>query len=137
MTFARRLFAVAALGLATSMAHAGNISWSIGINLPPVGAVVSDAPYYGGGQYYEPPQVAYRPAPVYYSPPAVIYRPAPVYYSPAPAVVYRQVPRYVGPPVYVVERRWPGYRGWDRHGHQGHFGGHGGRRDRDWNHHGR
>jgi hypothetical protein len=109
----------AALGVTS--AHAGGVSWSIGINAPAVGAVVSSGPgYYGHGYgavyapapvyaqpvYAEPVYVA--PAPVYRVPPRVYY-PAPVYYRPAP-VVY---PRY-----YHDRPEW-------RHGHRhrdGYYG---------------
>lgn len=75
-----------------SAAQAGT-QWSIGINLPPAGIIVSD-----GGRYYEP-------APVYYAPPPVVYAPAPryverdVYYAPAPRVIYETSYR---------DRRWDG-----------------------------
>lgn len=119
-TLIRKLLAVAALGLGTSLAHAGGVNWSIGINLPPIGTVISNAP-------------VYYPPVTYYEPPPVVYRPAPVYYAPPPAVIYRPVPRYVGPPAYVADRRGPVYRGWEHRGRDGHGGwGHGGRHDRDW-----
>ncbi|MEO8281451.1 MAG: hypothetical protein ABI564_17260 [Ideonella sp.] len=125
MTIARKLLAIAALGLGlgTSLAQAGNISWSIGVNLPPIGTVISNAPVY----YPSAPYSTYSP---YYEP-AVVYRPAPVYYSPPPVVVYRSAPRYVGRSAYVIDRRGPSYRGWSPRGHDGYPGGHGGRRDRD------
>jgi hypothetical protein len=78
--------ALAALGFAlvTGTAHAGgNVYWSVGISLPPVGTVISNAP----------------PAPVYVEPAPVYVQPAPVYYAPPPRVVYRPVPVYVAPPV--------------------------------------
>ena len=81
--------AIAAAGCALSAgaAHAGgHVSWSVGINVAPVGAVVTNAPV-----YLEPAPVYVEPAPVYYAPPP------PVYY--APRVVYRPVPVYVAPPV--------------------------------------
>ena len=86
--------AVAALGcaLATGGAQAhSNVSWSIGINLPPIGAVISDAPLYTA------------PAPVYVAPAPVVYAPPPpVYVAPAPVVVVPR-PIYVRPaPVYVT-----------------------------------
>ncbi|MDR7332252.1 hypothetical protein [Roseateles asaccharophilus] len=67
--------------------------WSIGINLPPVGVVVSD-----GHRYYEP---------------------APVYYTPAPRYVHRE--SYYAPPpprvVYVAPRhgQWHHHHHHDRH----------------------
>jgi hypothetical protein len=97
--------AVAALGcaLATGAAHAGNnVYWSVGINLPPVGTVVSNAPV------YVDPAPVYVPAPVVYAPPPPVYVPAPVVYAPAPPVVvvprrvhYRPVPVYAPRPVVV------------------------------------
>ncbi|MGA0609007.1 hypothetical protein [Caldimonas sp. KR1-144] len=94
----RKTLAVAALGVAglaaTASAHAGNVFWSIGVNLPPVGTVVSNAPVYPAPAVaYPAPAVVYpAPAvvypPVVYTPPPVVYRPAPVVYQPAP--VYYQ-----------------------------------------------
>lgn len=87
--------------------------WSIGINLPPAGVYVSNAPR---NYAPEPAQVYYapEPAPVYYAPEPVVYAPRyverEVYYAPAPRVVYETSYR---------DRRWDG-RGdrWDgRHGH--------------------
>jgi hypothetical protein len=49
----------------------GHVSWSVGINAPAVGAVISNGPAYGYGYGY----------PVYESYP--VYAPAPVYYQPA------------------------------------------------------
>ncbi len=131
MSIARKLITIAALGLATSWAHAGGVNWSIGINLPPIGTVISNAPIYHPGHavpYYDPaPAVIYRPVPVY--------RPAPVYYSPSPVVVYRPAPRYIGQHGYVDHRH--GHhrnRGWDRdHRWEGPQHRNGGRRDRGWN----
>lgn len=107
--------ALVALGAlaAGSSAHAGNVQWSVAVNLPVPVPVVVGAPVY------------HAPAPVYYPPaPVVVYRPAP-----PPPVVYRPVP--------VVD-----YRGWDHrhhhhhrhhgHRHDDHRGGYGyGDRDRD------
>jgi hypothetical protein len=75
--------ALIALGaLAAGSAHAGNVQWSVSVNLPvPVYHVPPPV-------YMEPaPVVVYRPAP---PPPRVVYRPVPVY-APAP-VVYAPVP---------------------------------------------
>jgi hypothetical protein len=85
--------AVAASLLAAGAAQASNVHWSIGINLPPVGTVVSNAPVYAPAPVYVPAPV-YAP-PVVYTPAPVVYRPAPVVYRPAP-VVYRPVPAYHG-----------------------------------------
>jgi hypothetical protein len=75
--------ALAAVGgtLGAGVAHAGGVSWSVGVNVPFVGAVVGNAPVYR--PYYQPAYVApvYAPAPAYY-PPAPVYVSAPVYYAP-------------------------------------------------------
>ncbi|HEY9238053.1 MAG TPA: hypothetical protein VIP10_04355, partial [Burkholderiaceae bacterium] len=91
------LFALVAgtAALGATSAHAGGVSWSIGINAPVLGAVISNAPdYYDGPGYgygYGSAPV-YAPAPYYRPAPRVIYEPRPIYYRPAP-VVY---PRYYG-----------------------------------------
>jgi hypothetical protein len=86
--------AVGASLLAAGAAQASNVHWSIGINLPPVGTVISNAPVYAPVPVYAPPPVVYAPAPVIYQPaPRVVYRPAPVVYGP---------PAYVGRPVPIV-----------------------------------
>ena len=79
------LAAVAALF--TGAAHADKVYWSLGINAPVVGTVISNAPpvYMGQPQvvYMPQPQVIYqRPQPVYVAPPQVVYQP--------PVVVYGQ-----------------------------------------------
>jgi hypothetical protein len=101
----RKTLAIAALGLAgvaaTGAAHAGNVAWSVGINLPPL--VIS------GGNVG-----AYYPAPVYYPPP-VVYAPPPVIYRPAPPVVYRPAPvRYDPQHGYWRDSRWQGRGDSDR-----------------------
>jgi hypothetical protein len=93
--------ATAAL-LGATAAHAGT-HWSIGINVPLPGVVVSNGGYYAD------------PAPVYYAPPPPVYVPAPryvereVYYAPPPP------PRVVYQTSY--ERRWDDRRWDDRRGH--------------------
>ena len=83
------LAASAAL-LGAASAHAGT-HWSVGINLPVPGIVVSNGGYY-----------AQEPAPVYYVP-------APeVRYSPAPVVRYAPVPRYAAPDPYCEPQRVDG-----------------------------
>ena len=98
--------ATAATLLSAGTAQAGHVNWSIGINLPPIGTVISNGPVYAPAPvYYEPAPVYYEPAPVYYAPPPVVYRPAPrVIYAPPPVVYSRPVP--------VV------YGGWSQHSHQ-------------------
>jgi hypothetical protein len=111
--------ATLACAAATSAAHAGNVHWSIGINLPPIGTVVSNAPVYGAPApvYYQPAPVYYQPAPVYVAPPQVVYRPVPAagYYRAAPVVVYGG-------------GRWHGQRDW-RDGRHDEYGD---RRDGRW-----
>jgi hypothetical protein len=104
--------ALVALGtVAAGSAQASNVQWSVGINLPQVGTVISNAPVYQQPAY-EP---YYEPAPVYVQPvPQVVYRPAPqVIYRPAPVVVYRPVPvygaGYYGPR--VIRSGWYGPQG--------------------------
>jgi hypothetical protein len=118
----------AAAILGTGVAHAGNVQWSIGINLPPVATVIT------GGPIYAPaPPVVYAPAPpvLYTPPPRVVYAPAQVFVHPVPRVVYSQ-PRVVVRPVPVV------YQGWEhRHGRKWKHRDHD-RRDhdrRDWRDH--
>jgi hypothetical protein len=107
-------FATAACALATGAAHAGNVHWSVGISLPPVGTVISNAPVYAA-----PAPVYYEPAPVYYQPAPVYYQPAPVYVAP-PRVVYRPVPVVVRGPVIHANRYYG--RGHHRHGHHDEYG---------------
>ena len=114
--------AAATLLGATTAAHASNVHWSVGIDLPPVTTVVGNgpgyypAPVYGAPVYGAP---AYYPEPVYYSAPSYSYYPAPVYYAPR---VYAPRPRvwvgpavrpYYGAPWRAPVRRYPhgGYAG--------------------------
>lgn len=107
---------VGALGLASVAAMAnGQVTWSVGVNLPPAQVVVGNGP-----GYYYPPQTVYRVAP-----PPVYYQPAPIYYPP-PQVIYRPAPAYGPPPAAFggwVHERPP-------HWHRGH--GHGGRHGGQW-----
>ena len=93
-------FATAATLLAAGTARAGDVQWSIGINLPPIGTVISNAPVYAPVPVYAPARVS-APPPVFYAPPPVIYEPPPVVYRPAPRVVY-PAPVVVGRPVPIV-----------------------------------
>jgi hypothetical protein len=110
----RSLFAATLAGAALFGATAAQAEtrWSIGINLPPAGVVVSNAPRY----YVEPAPVYYAPAPVVrYAPPRYVERD--VYYVPPPRVVYETSYR---------DRRWDGRRDhwesrrdYERHHHHG------------------
>ena len=107
----------AVLALAAPAAHAGGVNWSIGINAPLVGAVVSNgAPVaYGYG---------YAPVPVYVAPPVVLpaYPVAGVgyyggyygrYYGGYPGRYYAPVPRgYYAPGAVYVAPRAPWRHGW-------------------------
>lgn len=111
----KSLIAVLALGataLASGAARASDVHWSIGINLPPIGTVITNAP----PVVYAPAPVVYAPAPVVYAPAPVVYAPPPVVYRPAPRVVYG-APVVVGRPVPVSYHRaaWR-YRDSDRDG---------------------
>ena len=134
------LAAVTAAGaLGATNANAG-VSWSVNINIPVVGAIVSDGPgYYGYGNGYEQghgpnygrvyaPVPVYAPAPVYAPHPVYRVRPPVAYYP--PAVVYRPVP-IVYPRYYPNLRhghdRWEGRRYDGDRGRDGH-GGHGNHR---------
>jgi len=79
----------------------GHVSWSIGINAPAVGAVVSSGPVYGYPAYGYPVYESYPAYPVY--------APAPVYVQPAP-VYYRQAPVIYGPPAYYHRHHRHVYR---------------------------
>ena len=108
-------FVTAAAAIGSTSAHAGGVSWSVGVNAPGVSTVVTNGPGYyrpgyrhGYGRVYAPAPV-YVPTPVYRVPPRVAYYPPPVVYRPAP-VVY---PRYY--PGWRHDRRhWDGHR--DYHG---------------------
>ena len=91
------LAASAAL-LGAGAAHAGNVHWSVGVNLPPVATVISNGPVWGAPAYY--------PAPVTYAPP-VVYEAPVVYpsYGVARPILY--APR-------IVERPYYGHREWRR-----------------------
>jgi hypothetical protein len=105
---------VGALG--AGVAQAGNVSWSIGINTPVIGTVVSNVPVYGPEPvYYSEPVYAQAPVyvrapreyvqapPVYVQAPVPVYQPAPqVGYYPRHAAYYRPIP--VPYPHYYAER---------------------------------
>jgi hypothetical protein len=115
----KRSFVLAAAAAATLLtataANAGNVNWSVGISLPPVGTVISSGPAYPA-PYYGAPSYSYYPEPVYYSAPAYSYYPAPVYYAPR---VYAPRPRVVvAPRPYYHRGHWDGHgRGHDKHYH--------------------
>ncbi len=99
------LAAVTTIGaLVATSANAG-VSWSVNVNTPIVGTVISGGPgYYGGGYgdgYGDGYGRVYAPAPVYRVRPPVAYYP--------PAVVY-------GPALVVYPRYYPGDRAGWRHG---------------------
>jgi hypothetical protein len=59
--------AAAATLFAATAANAARVDWSVGINVPPVGAVVG--PAYVGYPAYVPPPVVYLPRPRVWLPP--------------------------------------------------------------------
>jgi hypothetical protein len=85
--------AVAAGTLGAGVANARGVSWSVGVDVPFVGAVVGNAPV------YQPAYAApvYAPAPAYYAPA----------FAPAYAPAYAPAQVYVGAPAYYA----PGYYG--------------------------
>ena len=121
---------VGALGAGNAQA---GVSWSVNVNTPVVGTVISGGPgYHDDGYRHGYPHDdrdgygrVYAPAPVYVPAPIYRVRPPVAYYP--PAVVYRPVP-VVYPRYYPVHRD-----GWRRHGGD-RWDGHG--RDH-WDDHGR
>jgi hypothetical protein len=73
-TLVLALAAAATLLGATTAAQAARVDWSVGINVPPVGAVVG--PAYGYPVGYAPRPRYVEPAPIYVQPP-VVYAPRP------------------------------------------------------------
>jgi hypothetical protein len=72
-------FAAAATLFGASAAQAARVDWSIGINVPPVAAVVGPA-YVGYPAYYAPPAV-YAPRPRFDIEPVPFYAPRPVWFG--------------------------------------------------------
>lgn len=107
--------ALASLGTA-SVAHAGNVFWSVGIASPGVHVGVANAPVYQ------------KPVPVYVQPAPVYVQPAPIYYRPAP--VYRG--GYVAPVVNGPYYGRPHFRGYG-YGHGYGYGYRHGYHDRNHN----
>ena len=117
------ILALAAAGtlLGAGAAQAGNVQWSVGINLP--GIVLPLPPLPGlvviGGPVYQQPVRSYRPEPVYA--PEPVYVPEPVYYAPE-RVYYPGHPHwrhhYRPVPVVSVPRYQPGWQPvvYPRHG---------------------
>jgi len=119
-----------AAALGAGSAHAGGVSWSIGINTPIVGTVITNARGYGPayGPVYAPAYApVYAPEPVYESAP--IYAPVPVYRA-APRVAYYPPPIYYRAAPVVYPRYYPGWR----HGHDRDHGRYRDHRDHDRGH---
>jgi hypothetical protein len=114
------VLATAACAFATGVAQAADVHWSIGINLPRIATVVSNAPV-----YHHAPPVYYRPAPVYVAPPPV------VYVAPPPRVVYRPVPVVYAPPPPVYYQPVPVVVYGNGHKHHNHHQAHWRDRDHD------
>lgn len=95
------IFSASVALFGATAAHAGT-HWSVGINVPVPGVVVTNGGYYVS-----------EPAPVYYAPvPTVRYAPAPVYDAPPVYVAPRGV-YSIEQPVYEVPYRAEPYRAWD------------------------
>ena len=94
----------AATVLTATAANAGRVDWSIGINVPPIAAVVGAPAYYPAPAYYNAPTYYDNP-PAYYAPP-VVYAPRPRSWLPPPPL-----PR-IGWGVGWERERWA-QRGWD------------------------
>ena len=108
------LLALAAAGTVLCSANAnagGHVSWSVGINAPAVGAVISNGPAYGYGYPVYESYPVYAPAPVYYQPAPVYYRSAPVVYGP-PAYYYRHHRHAYRPVMVAPYPRAPYPRDW-------------------------
>ena len=93
---------VSSAGLCAGSAHAGNVSWSVGINAPGIGTVISNVAGYPVAGY---PVPVYGPAPIYSSGYPSVYAPVQVY---APEPTYRPVYEPVYRPDYRPAYR-PGY----------------------------
>jgi hypothetical protein len=91
--------------LTAGTAHAGGVTWTIGINAPGVTTVVSSGPVYHRAPVYVPAPVVYAPAPTYLPPPAAFGPPQVSY--PVPHGVYGPVPRHVVQAPVVVVRPVP------------------------------
>ena len=95
------IFAAGVALLGATAAHAGT-HWSVGINVPVAGVVVTNGGYYVS-----------EPAPVYYAPvPTVRYAPVPIYDA-QPAYVTPQVVYSNEQPVYQAPYRAEPFRSWD------------------------
>jgi hypothetical protein len=107
-TLVLALAAAASLFGATA-AQAARVDGSVGINVPPIGAVVQ--PGYAGYPAYASP-VAYAPRPRFE--PAPVYLPRPILYAPRPRLWLPPLPPL---PVFFGHDRWH-----DGHDHGEHDG---------------
>lgn len=90
---------VSSAGLCAGTAHAGNVSWSVGINAPGIGTVISNVPAYPVPVYVNSPGYSSGYEPAYA--PVQVYAPEPVY-EPVYRPVYRPDYRPVYRPGYAV-----------------------------------
>ena len=114
---------VAGLGAAVGAHARGEVSFSIGIQVP--GVYVQPVPV-----YFQPQPVYVQPRPVYVQPRPVYVQPAPIYYQPRPVLV--QQPVYG--PYYGPGRGWK-HDKWERKQWKKHHGrdrGRDGRDHHDW-----
>ena len=110
------LCAAAATLFAASAAKAGGVTWSVGVNVPPVSTYVAGGPGWYASPGYPAAPIVYAPAPVYAEPYVSVYD---VPYGVYAAPVYHRRPHYWAAPV----ARWP--RGSNGHDRWHHDGGHG------------
>ncbi|MDQ2734982.1 MAG: hypothetical protein M3Y55_08350 [Pseudomonadota bacterium] len=99
--------AAAATLFGATAAQAARVDGSVGINVPPVGAVF--APAYTGYPAYAAP-VGYAPRSRYVEP-APVYLPRPIFYAPRPRI-------WLPPLPFFGQGRWHD----DGHGHGDHDG---------------
>jgi len=104
--------------LATGAAHAGDVRWSVNINVP--------GPVYAEPVYYAPPPVYYAPPPpVYYQPRPVLVRPPAVVYSPGPpAIVGGSWERHHGHHWRQHHSGWDDGQRWEHRDHRRWHGDH-------------
>jgi hypothetical protein len=112
--------AVSLLAIGTA-AQAGNVYWSIGISVPPIGTVISNAPAAPPYHYDHEPPVVYAPS-VVYAPLRVAYRPVPMPVAvwPAPRVQHYGPPIRHGAPVPIAYPGGPRDRWEPRKWHHAH-----------------
>jgi len=110
------LCAAAATLFAASAAQAGGVSWSVGVNVPPVATYISGGPAWYPAPGYPAAPIVYAPAPVYAEPYVGVYD---VPYGVYAAPVYHRRPHYWVAPVGRWQRGWNGHDRWHHDGGRG------------------